>query len=265
MSAPIRIMASVASIPHRESSLQRVIESLLPQVDRLNVYLNAYERPPAFTRHPKIVVARSQEYGDFGDAAKFFWLSGCAQYFLTCDDDILYPADYVSQTVASIEKYGRKAIVGWQGSILLDAFEDYYNDESRRIFSFYRAVDHDLPVHILGTGALGFHVSTLNIAFTDFKAPNMADIWFGLKAQQQHVPLIVRAHRAGELAPIHQGSQQKAIWRDCIDNAQSPLNTRRLQSDVVKAHWPWVVHECIVPRRIDRIGSTFRKLWRGQA
>ena len=240
-------MVSIASIPHREESLRRVVASLLAQTERLNVYLNEYGHIPEFLQHPKIAVTRSQDHGDRGDAGKFFWLGTDARYFLTCDDDIVYPPDYVEQTIASIERYGRRAVIGWHGSILADSFRDYYED--RKILSFYLDLERDTSVHILGTGTVGFHVSTIRLALVDFKVPNMADVWFGLKGQEQSVPFIVRAHRAGELVPILDGAQDTAIWRDCVDNADSGRNTRSAQNDVVLAHWPWTIHACqTVPR-----------------
>lgn len=235
-------MVSIASISSREESLRRVVASLLPQIERLNVYLNDYGRVPAFLQHPKIVVARSQDHGDIGDAGKFFWLGADTKYYLTCDDDIVYPPDYVNRTVTTIERYGRRAVIGWHGSILAESFRDYYED--RRILSFYVNLEHDTPVHILGTGTIGFHPSTIRLALADFKVPNMADVWFGLKGQEQTVPFIVRAHRAGELVPVLDGAQDTAIWRDCIENADSGRNTRSLQNNAVLARWPWTIHGC---------------------
>lgn len=248
MSTPVRTMASVASIPQREKPLQLVVERLLPQVDRLNVYLNGYRHTPMFLQQPGIFIAHSTENGDVGDAGKFFWLGTSTQYFLTCDDDILYPYDYVARTVAAIDKYDRRAVVGWQGSILGSDFEDYYANGSRRILSFYSDLNRDTPVHILGTGTVGFHVSAFDIGFSDFRSPNMADIWFGLKAQQQAVPFIALRHRTGDLVPISMGSQETAIWRDCVQNAGSRLDTRALQNSTVKANWPWIVYDPPVAR-----------------
>ena len=235
-------MVSIASIPDREESLRRVVASLLPQVDRLNVYLNGYGQVPPFLDQPKIFVARSEEHGDVGDAGKFFWLGIPVEYFLTCDDDIIYPSDYVRRTIAAIERYGRRAVIGWHGSVLRDGFRDYYED--RTILSFYRNVERDTSVHILGTGTVGFCPSSIRIAPADFRLPNMADVWFGLVGQQQHVPFIVVAHGAGELVPILDEAQHKAIWRDCVENADSVRNTRRAQNHAVLAHGAWVIHRC---------------------
>ena len=67
------VTASVASFAAREDSLKQAVASILPQIDRLNVYLNDYDAIPEFLRHPKITVASSQEHGDRRDNGKFFF------------------------------------------------------------------------------------------------------------------------------------------------------------------------------------------------
>ena len=115
------IRASLASIPARRDSLRRVVESLLPQVDRLGVYLNGYGDVPEFLADDRIDVARSEDHGDLGDAGKMFWAAEPGvDYHLACDDDILYPADYVARMVAEVDRYGRRALVGCHGALMHD-------------------------------------------------------------------------------------------------------------------------------------------------
>lgn len=256
-SARKRAMVSIASVPGRESSLRAVVSSLFHQVDRINIYLNGYPEVPEYLDHPKLLVARSQEYGDVGDAGKFFWLGSGADYYLTCDDDILYPPDYVARTIHSIERYGRKAIIGWHGSILNDPFVDYY--DTRTILSFYRECKCDVPVHILGTGTAGFHSSTLELAFSDFPVPNMADVWLAVKGQQARVPFIVCAHPAGELRAIEQSEADEAIWKACVRNTGSRRDTRKMQNQLVLANWPWSTYDAAVISPVQRL---MRQLWR---
>jgi FkbM family methyltransferase len=68
------ITASMASIPERSKLLKSSIESILDQVDILNVYLNGYRTKPAFLSDKKIRVVHSKEYGDLRDNGKFFFL-----------------------------------------------------------------------------------------------------------------------------------------------------------------------------------------------
>ena len=188
------VFASLATIPERERALQRVVEALLPQVDTLGVYLNAYDRVPAFLDRERVVVARSQDDGLRGDAGKFFWAGTTSGYQLVCDDDIDYPEDYVGQLVAGIERHRRRAVVGFHGCVLRTAIADYHS--SRRVLHFTRALTTDSAVHVLGTGVAGYHTSAISVRPEDFAAPNMADIWLALLGQRQRVPFVC-LHRAG--------------------------------------------------------------------
>lgn len=190
---------SLASIPSRVDLLRQTVNSLLPQVDRLNVYLNGYETVPEFLRQSRITVARSQETGDVGDAGKFYWVGECLGYYLTADDDIVYPPNYVQTLVDAIEDRGRMAVLGFHGNVLPADFTSFYKD--RVNYRFGRVVEADVPVHVLGTGVCGFHRSTLELAYADFKAPNMADVWLMKRAREQGVPLVVLAHEAGWIVP----------------------------------------------------------------
>ena len=121
------IRASLASIPERERSLQQTVASLLPQVDRLGVYLNGYDSVPDFLHDPRIDVARSEETGDRGDAGKFFWSdAGDFDYHLACDDDLLYPPDFAATMVAACDRHGRRALVGLHGALMREKPAGYY-------------------------------------------------------------------------------------------------------------------------------------------
>ena len=194
------VMASLASIPSREGNLRRVVETLLPQVDRLNVYLNGYEVVPDFLDDRKIVIARSQDLGDRGDAGKFFWITrrgglgppGARGYHFTCDDDILYAPDHVQFMIQAIERYDRRAIVSLHGARLRFPVRSYYRD--RVLFHCGAVIENDVVVHVGGTGVMAFHADTIRLREDDFSKPNMADIWMAVAARKQGVPIVVAAH-----------------------------------------------------------------------
>jgi hypothetical protein len=191
--------AALASIPSRVELLRKTVASLLPQVDRLHVALNGYESVPEFLADPRIAVLRSQDVGDFGDAGKFLWADRCGGYYITCDDDIIYPPGYADRLVDAIEDRGRMAVVGFHGNILPNQFLSYYSD--RVNLRFAAELPEDRPVDILGTGVCGFHCSTLPLSMADFPAPNMADIWLAKKARLSGVPLVCLSHSAEWIRP----------------------------------------------------------------
>jgi len=244
------ITASLATIPGRRRSLKGVVRRLLPQVDRLNVYLNRspampggdeYPRLPDFLKHPKICALWSCDtpFGDQGDAGKYFWSSAIKGYHIICDDDVLYPPDFIALLVAAVDKYRQKAVVGFHGAILTEPFQQYYG--SRRTFHFGAALGEDVPVHIVaGAGGVAFHTSTLKVCREDFKHPNMGDIWFGLLAQKQKVPLICLEHPSGWLVD-DVSTRDDSIYVHSTGSEENWRNTADVQTRVVKENMPWRV------------------------
>src|SRR5262249_36817265 len=147
------------------------------QVDRLNVYLNGFREAPPFLKHEKINLVRSQQFGDLGDAGKFWWAQNARGYYFAVDDDILYPSDYGAALIQKIEELGRKLAVGVHGVVLVEPFKNYY--ASRAVCHFEAFLPEDRLVHILGTGTLAFHNSAINVDVAEFRMRNMADIFFG--------------------------------------------------------------------------------------
>ena len=241
------VTASLASIPGRAATLKNVIRRLLPQVDRLNVYLNGYADVPTFLHHPKIEFARSQDHGDRGDAGKFFWSDDATGFYLTCDDDILYPPDYVEMLVLVIEECHRQAAVSFHGAVLPESISDYYG--SRLAYHCLADVNEDVPVHVLGTGVLGYHTSTIEVTGEDFKIPNMADIWFGILGQEQGVPFVCAAHEKEWLVDGSPAGEE-SIYSSSRGNSSGAMNTGREQTRVVRQHAPWKINT-MAPQRTD--------------
>lgn len=218
------VICSIATQKSRLATLEKVVAALLPQVDRLCVYLNDHKVVPGFLKKDKIGSALGADYlvdrgpgghaGDLGDAGKFFWAPSGPHFRFTCDDDIAYPPDYVSVMLGAIEDHARKAAVGVHGVRLRSKIDSYYKD--RVSVHFAAPLDADAPQHLLGTGTLAFFSETIAVSLDDFPERNMADISFGLLAQKHGVPLIAIARRARWLTalPTAQSIYQRARQSD---------------------------------------------------
>ncbi len=242
------VVAALACIPSRAKTLPRVVESLLPQVDRLCLYLNGYGDVPEFLKHPRITVARSQDHGDRGDAGKMFWTGQDEGYYLTCDDDIIYPPDYVAQVVRGIEKYHRKAAVGFHGNVLVPPIHSYIR--SKRSIRFSEPLSCDTPAHILGTGVAGFHTDTIRVRPSDFALPNMADNWFGVLSQQQRVPLVVLAHPGRWLRNLDYYAD--SIFSHSDKAANTSMDVEMARTKLTKRHMPWTLFPLPSERAFDQ-------------
>jgi len=235
-----KVSASLASIPSREKGLRDTYNSLINQVDQLNIYLNGYSRVPSFIKSRKACVIRSQDYADYGDAGKFFKSGRHSGYYFSCDDDIVYPSDYVAKTISNIEKYNRKAIVGYHGVLIEnDNFSSYYS--SRNVYHFRNNLSGDSGVHILGTGVLAYHSDTIKISIEDFKIPNMADIWFAEIGQKRKIPFICISHKKNWIK-ISDSAFVDSIYDNSINKTDSKMNTLKIQNKVAKRNIPWKIN-----------------------
>lgn len=231
-----KVRVGIASIEIRRTALSHVIDCLYDQVDELYIYLNDYSFIPDFLNREKITVIHDK--GDVGDRGKFYGLIDFEGYYFTCDDDISYPPYYVKHCIDGIERYGRKSVVGWHGSLILEPFVDYYTPTSRRVLSFRAGRPKDTAVHVLGTGCTAFHTSTIQVKYEDFKTSNMADIYFALIGQAQNIPFVVLKHDAGEALPL-EIPDDKAIHKESMASTGSKADTKALQNKLVAEHNSW--------------------------
>lgn len=180
------ITANIATLPDREKQLIKTVESLYNQVDKINIYLNDYHKIPDWCLDSKI---RTRMTPNIGDQGKFMFSE--KGYYFSCDDDLIYPPDYVETLKAKINDN----IVTIHGKNFLVPTKSYYHGAMDKIRCDSK-LTVDTKVQIPGTGVMAFHTDTIKFYFEDFKRPNMADIWVGIKAKQLGIPVICIAHPA---------------------------------------------------------------------
>lgn len=201
-------MIWIASIPNREKELEVCINSLYNQADKIVVWLNNYKSIPSFLKRPWIEVIMWDN--SLWDAIKFAKIDWYKWYYFTCDDDLKYPKDYIKNMIASIEKYGRKAII-WTHWIVVPQQKiwSYYSSCYRYSYKLFLPTDNF--VNILGTWTTWFHTDTIKLSIKDFKQPNMADIRLGLKAQKHKVPMCCIKHEKDCIGTMN---TNWSIWED---------------------------------------------------
>ena len=146
----LEIIAAVASIPQRESALKDVLESILPQVDKLFVYLNGYKHVPNFVVNKKIEYVLDP-VGRTAAAAKLFWLRQVDGYYFSIDDDIVYPSDYCVKTIEQYKKLKEPCVVSYHGK-KYSIFATHQRLDRTKFFQFEKEQLSIKKAHVLGTG-----------------------------------------------------------------------------------------------------------------
>jgi hypothetical protein len=226
------ITASLSTVAWRRSALERMLPTILPQVDRLNVFLQGYTQAPDCLRDRKITIADGRDHPDWlalKSTAKLFWAAEglvADGVHLTVDDDILYPPDYAATLAARIDYYDRKAVVGYHGAIWDGSFRD------RQVLHFEKALSHDTPVHTLGTGTTAWHTSSLKL--TELGDWDGVDWTVAIAAQKQRLPMMCLARPAGYLKQLPEGDDP----RSCA--ALDSYPQRMLEA--YRSHPNWELH-----------------------
>jgi hypothetical protein len=180
-----KVYAGMATMPTRIRTFRLAVASILPQVDRLFLFLDRF---PETVRpeHPKITVLRSQEYGDLRANGKLLGLTllpepGC---YLTVDDDILYPPTYAETMTQHLSKLGGGRVAGLHGSHLnRDGFESYLR--GRMVVHRDRRLDRYCHVDIVATCSAAFRTEELHFDVRQWKRTNMVDLHFAIECQKR--------------------------------------------------------------------------------
>lgn len=246
-----KVYVSVCSIPKREKSLEQTLLSLYNQVDKIFVYLDKYIEVPQFLKVlKKVQILRSQDYpnNDFRDNAKFLVYNQLKSesrdfYYFTCDDDIVYPLDYVHTLIRSLEEFQNKVVVGLHGVILASNYKNYFR--SRIVYHFE---NHELLqckiVSNLGTGTTAFHSSLFSkINILEWRNGGMVDIFFSLSCAKNNTPMICIPRHKSWLYTSNSLDSEDSL---CDEFRSDPEKEKLILSVLQQNKWGYQhLHNCV--------------------
>ena len=195
-------VGGMATMPSRYESLMQALPHILPQLDRLYLYLDKHTAiPPAVLSESKIVPILP-EGKTLGCDGKFMGLKREKQpcLYFCFDDDIIYPPDYVRRLTAFLKRLHFAVVVGVHGVLFHRRFETY--TKSRSMIHFARGLILDSLVDELGSGTLAFHSECIQIDPEQWAQPNLTDLMFMLEAIRQNVPRLCIRREEGYLRAI---------------------------------------------------------------
>lgn len=209
------IIAQIASVPEREHMLVNTVESLINQVDYVRISLNNYKTIPAELARVGVIIYRRKN--EKGDAEKIYNLEHFCGYVFLCDDDLIYPPDYVDTMLDSMRYEDNQCILTCHGRIMNE--KPVVNSYTDRVAAFHclQNVDYSGPVDIGGTGVMAFHTDYFMPVYDFVGTANMLDIWIARFAYEQGCKIKMQPHEEGWIQYQH---PEHTIWDEHFPNPQ---------------------------------------------
>jgi hypothetical protein len=203
-------IGGLASIPSRAADLEEVLSHILPQVERLHLFLHGYPEIPAAAAHPKIVAYLASADTPYRSSGKFYGLTRETEpcLYFCFDDDIRYHKGHVERLVAALRRYGGNVIVGLHGNKYRQPVNFVQADKTYRFQRGY-ALPHQ--VDVLGTGTVGFCSENLRLDPTTWPYGDMDDIMVAIAAERQGLRRIAIARPRHSVTPISE-KQADSLW-----------------------------------------------------
>ena len=182
----MRAVANIATFEGREDMLDLMLRTAAHQFDEVNVYRNNYEAV------------------DLADNGKFRYIEnyeGQDVAYFTLDDDIMYPPDYVANTIAILTRCEAPTIVTYHGRRLRGRMLNYYKDHEA--YHFMRGNTTPRLIDVPGTGVSAWLIKEFAPVGL-WRSPDlcMADLLLGVEAAACDVDVLLPEFNAGWLRPI---------------------------------------------------------------
>ncbi|HMB89982.1 MAG TPA: hypothetical protein VKP65_03990 [Rhodothermales bacterium] len=220
-------------MPGRQSSLIDTIESLAGQHDRLRIYANGITNTSFLDAYDCEVFTGE----DLGDAGKFYTVGRLKKgVYVTCDDDLLYPEDFVERLLVGLDVYPG-AVVGFHGWDAKPNSQSYHRDRAIN-YHFRQTIEDAHYCHVIGTGCTAFRVGDIKVSLSDFERPNMADLWLSKLCNEQGVPRVVLPHERDWIQYCEKVDMGSTIW----GKASRDPEKERFQTDLLN-RIEWEKHE----------------------
>jgi hypothetical protein len=180
----------MATMPSRQDTAPRAIESILGQVSVMWLFLDRFESVPSFAEHERIRVVTSQDHGDLRANGKFLGLALDNSHgtFFGVDDDIEYPPDYCATLERHLRRYSGRAVVGLHASIMRPPVASYRHD--RLVLHRRSERKRFEEVDVLGSDTVAFRTTELRFDVRRWPTVNMVDLSFALVARNDGFPLV---------------------------------------------------------------------------
>lgn len=163
----------IATVKGREESLKLTVESLYDQVDRFRIALNLYDEVPDFLKSDKIIPTITDN--KLMDGYKFLDCDKNEGYILICDDDILYPPDFVEKMKVYYHaclEYSPKVICSIMGANLAPRPMSSYARVPHEYYGAFNYQSIYVKVDMVGMCGAITHSDYFKFSLSDIKVLN---------------------------------------------------------------------------------------------
>lgn len=171
----MQVIVGMATMPGRELQCRKAIDSLKDQCNAIFLYDNGL-------------------LPDLTDNGKFYGLIHLNEpvYYLTADDDLIYPSDYVDEIKQNIERTG--GIVTYNGRRLLGKDRSYYYGHAT--YRFNTTEYYSGKIDVPGTGVMGFRTDYFNpVGIHAHELQRMSDLVFAREAHKAQKDIYLIPHK----------------------------------------------------------------------
>ena len=209
------INIGIASLPDRQESLRKVLNSLTNHADNIYVVLNygGQEAPDWINGYDNVMWTMGDN--SRGSSHKFTMADACKGYFVTWDDDlVLTNSQAINYLIRGCERYD--AICTFHGKIYGEPPIESYRRSITTNIRCLNTWDEDIEVTVGGTGCMAFSTAKFKISLTDFHQKNMSDVECARVAHEQGVKIMALSHACNYLE--HIPPMGGTIWRASNDD-----------------------------------------------
>jgi hypothetical protein len=199
------IIFSLATIYERRENLNLIIPNILYQCDLLYVNLIGYKDIPYILFNNKIII---NKFDHAGSEIRFYNYNDInnEDYYVTIDDDILYPTDYSNKMIECMIQKNNDIICvhGSNLKIDIDKKFDYYSANSRTLYHFKNELIMLTNVMICGVGTSCFYKGRFRIDYSKYINTNMSDIYTSIMAKEQNIKIYSIPRKNNWLKPLNE-------------------------------------------------------------
>ena len=249
---------ALATFPPRVERAISVLEKLWPQCDHLRACFNEFDTEPKslieFKNSIKSQITKNHTFeyilatgkDDFGCNNKMRWLDQCNGYYITVDDDIIYPSNYVDTMTQAIDRYDGRCVCAVHGNTFLPRIKDgpiVPDNTNKRIYFYGKGLTRDTQIHLAGMGTGACVPKQIGLTWSMFadKKNSGDDEKVAIYCQQNNIPIYAIARGQGFLK-----TNETKSYRLCTDSASRLRRIELLKSITWKEIIPPSIHVCYI-------------------